>query len=276
MALLPDLSGTVIEFERGAVRRRRHVRPAEACGELQRHGEPRDFTWAASDELHQRRRRQSVRTARLALTATASATTARPGGASASPAANMKIRSGMSPSNTRLTGATSRCRRPTASPRTPTKVARASGLPAVHAQRARASWWRRRAIPGLSEGCHEQPGWRFRSCMFPRACGPMVCMRTRITRARKVFERQRTARVLANSNANNTNAWFIKAGIKRTWTPLGATVIWGEGGQYLDMYAGLCARRDSCREAPAKRPFRQLRSATAPPLTRMRISQARR
>ena len=43
-----------------------------------------------------------------------------------------------------------------------------------------------------------------------------------------------------NSNANDTNVWFLKAGIKRTWTPLGATVIWGEGGQYEDQFTGIC------------------------------------
>ena len=44
-----------------------------------------------------------------------------------------------------------------------------------------------------------------------------------------------------NSNANNNNAWFLKGGIKRTWIPLGATVLWGEGGQYQDMFGGTCA-----------------------------------
>jgi hypothetical protein len=44
----------------------------------------------------------------------------------------------------------------------------------------------------------------------------------------------------SNSAANQTDVWFMKAGIKRTWTPLGATVIWGEGGQYHDMFNGLC------------------------------------
>jgi hypothetical protein len=48
-----------------------------------------------------------------------------------------------------------------------------------------------------------------------------------------------------SSNANNTDAWFVKAGIKRTWTPLGATVIWGEGGQYRDMFADLCLQTGS-------------------------------
>jgi hypothetical protein len=31
----------------------------------------------------------------------------------------------------------------------------------------------------------------------------------------------------------------VKAGIKRTWTPLGATVLWGEGGQYEDQFSSL-------------------------------------
>ena len=44
-----------------------------------------------------------------------------------------------------------------------------------------------------------------------------------------------------NSNANDTNVWFLKAGIKRTWTPLGATVIWGEGGQYDNQFGGICS-----------------------------------
>ncbi len=43
-----------------------------------------------------------------------------------------------------------------------------------------------------------------------------------------------------DSNANTTDVWFAKAGIKRTWTPLGATVLWGEAGQYHNMYNGLC------------------------------------
>jgi hypothetical protein len=58
---------------------------------------------------------------------------------------------------------------------------------------------------------------------------------------------------LKNSNANTTNFWFMKAGIKRTWTPLGATVIWGEGGQADNEFGpgGLCGlpgstSTDSC------------------------------
>jgi hypothetical protein len=48
-----------------------------------------------------------------------------------------------------------------------------------------------------------------------------------------------------NSNANTTDVWFAKAGIKRTWTPLGATVLWGEAGQYENMFNGLCGNPGS-------------------------------
>jgi hypothetical protein len=44
------------------------------------------------------------------------------------------------------------------------------------------------------------------------------------------------------SDANNPNSWFVKAGIRRTWLPLGATVIWGEGGEYFNQFTGLCGR----------------------------------
>jgi hypothetical protein len=43
------------------------------------------------------------------------------------------------------------------------------------------------------------------------------------------------------NNAEDTDVWFVKAGIKRTWTPLGATVIWGEGGQYEDQFSSLAS-----------------------------------
>jgi predicted porin len=50
----------------------------------------------------------------------------------------------------------------------------------------------------------------------------------------------KTGRVTGDANANESDTWFVKAGIKKAWTPLGATVIWGEWGQYNDMYRGLC------------------------------------
>ena len=46
----------------------------------------------------------------------------------------------------------------------------------------------------------------------------------------------------ASSTAQNKNeVWYLKAGIKRTWNPLGASVLFGEYGEYQDQYAGLCA-----------------------------------
>lgn len=44
----------------------------------------------------------------------------------------------------------------------------------------------------------------------------------------------------ANAAANDNDSWFLKAGIKRTFMFTGATVLWGEWGQYNDMYTGLC------------------------------------
>ena len=42
------------------------------------------------------------------------------------------------------------------------------------------------------------------------------------------------------SAANDNDVWYVKAGIKRTFTPAGATVLFGEWGQYNDMFSGLC------------------------------------
>jgi predicted porin len=47
------------------------------------------------------------------------------------------------------------------------------------------------------------------------------------------------------SDANNPDTWFVKAGIKRIWTPLGATVFWGEGGQYFNQFTGVCGPRST-------------------------------
>ncbi len=32
----------------------------------------------------------------------------------------------------------------------------------------------------------------------------------------------------------NSHQWYLKGGVRKKWTPLGATVLWGECGQYLD------------------------------------------
>jgi hypothetical protein len=45
---------------------------------------------------------------------------------------------------------------------------------------------------------------------------------------------------LVNSAANETDVWYVKAGIKRAWMPAGATVIFGEWGRYEDMFNGIC------------------------------------
>jgi hypothetical protein len=45
---------------------------------------------------------------------------------------------------------------------------------------------------------------------------------------------------LTNSAANENVVVFLKGGIKRTWMPAGGTVLWGEWGQYQDMFSGLC------------------------------------
>jgi hypothetical protein len=48
-----------------------------------------------------------------------------------------------------------------------------------------------------------------------------------------------------SNNVNENDVWFVKAGIKRTFMPAGATVIWGEWGQYNDMFRGLCSNGPS-------------------------------
>jgi hypothetical protein len=45
---------------------------------------------------------------------------------------------------------------------------------------------------------------------------------------------------LTDSASGDTDTWFVKAGIKRAWWAAGATVIFGEWGQYNDMFRGLC------------------------------------
>jgi Gram-negative porin len=57
-------------------------------------------------------------------------------------------------------------------------------------------------------------------------------------------------------DAETPDAFFVKAGIKRTWLPLGATVLWGEFGQYNDQFstlvgANLCAVGGFAQAFPA-------------------------
>ena len=67
-----------------------------------------------------------------------------------------------------------------------------------------------------------------------------------------------------DSAANETDVWYVKAGIKRAWSPVGATVLFGEWGQYNDMFTGLCPGTIPAtpggalmRHQPADRHFRE-------------------
>jgi len=64
------------------------------------------------------------------------------------------------------------------------------------------------------------------------------------------FNRNTFATSNVNSAANENDMWFLKGGIKRTWMPAGATVLWGEWGQYNDMFSGLCGLPNNF-DAPA-------------------------
>jgi hypothetical protein len=54
------------------------------------------------------------------------------------------------------------------------------------------------------------------------------------------FDSSNNAFKLADSNVNESDVWYIKAGIKRAWMPAGATVLFGEWGQYNDQFSGIC------------------------------------
>ena len=45
--------------------------------------------------------------------------------------------------------------------------------------------------------------------------------------------------------ADDTSVWYLKGGIKRTWSPLGATVLFGEYAEYKDQF-GAIAGTDLC------------------------------
>ena len=54
--------------------------------------------------------------------------------------------------------------------------------------------------------------------------------------------------------------WFVKAGIKRAWMPAGATVLFGEWGQYNDMFRGLCGNRAGSSRQLQQQRLRELHS----------------
>ena len=82
------------------------------------------------------------------------------------------------------------------------------------------------------------------SCMSRQACSLTACTRTTrktALRFRNVYFPYRAIGFVGKDGASNeTTTWFVKAGIKRAWLPLGATVLFGEWGQYNDMFRGLC------------------------------------
>jgi hypothetical protein len=63
------------------------------------------------------------------------------------------------------------------------------------------------------------------------------------------FNNNFQARVV-DSDANETDVWFVKAGIKKAWMPVGATVIFGEWGQYNDQFRGLCGNGPASLNQP--------------------------
>ena len=57
------------------------------------------------------------------------------------------------------------------------------------------------------------------------------------------------------SDANDTDVWYVKAGIKRAWMPAGATVLFGEWGQYNDQFSG-ALRQPGPQQLQRERAFR--------------------
>ena len=55
----------------------------------------------------------------------------------------------------------------------------------------------------------------------------------------------------ADSAANENDVWYIKAGIKRAWWAAGSTVLFGEWGRYEDQFMGFAARRVHRHQAAA-------------------------
>lgn len=65
------------------------------------------------------------------------------------------------------------------------------------------------------------------------------------------------------SNLTTPDMFYIKAGIKRTWLPLGATVLYGEYGQYNDQYSILTGT-DVCSGTGITSAFKNISNAAGP------------
>ena len=109
----------------------------------------------------------------------------------------------------------------------------------------RVAGWRWHAPPELPQGCPISSRSARPSCTFRQACSFMACIRTSRTTgpSGRRSTSTKTAAKLHDSTANETDVWYVKAGIKRAWMPAGATVLFGEWGQYNDMFPGLCVCR---------------------------------
>ena len=81
------------------------------------------------------------------------------------------------------------------------------------------------------------------SCTFHQACSFMACIRAEQNDGTQWKTINFNTGKIVDSAANETDVWYVKAGIKRAWSPVGATVLFGEWGQYNDMFTGLCGIR---------------------------------
>ena len=79
-----------------------------------------------------------------------------------------------------------------------------------------------------------------RSCTFPRACWSMACIRNEDNNGTQWKSFNFNNGNVTNTMPTTTDVWFLKAGIKRTLTPLGATVMWGEWWPVQQHVHGLC------------------------------------
>ena len=203
----------------------------------------------------------------MAIRRTASVTTAQPGGGSAFLAAGLRTTSRISPSNTPVTGTASNSPRRPASP-----IARMRAASSEYrARRLFSSELRACTNAGFLGGggapfqnfrkdvdlfqvgasiLHVPSGlWVYGLYQHEENNGTDVSVinNTLLGNA-KTDVNDRLFNNHVGSEANDTDVWFAKGGIKRAWLPAGNTVIWGEGGQYLDQFAGL-AGVDLCQES---------------------------
>ena len=156
----------------------------------------------------------------------------------------------------------------------------------------RGCWWRRGARSRISgPGLPALPGWRVDHARSGGLFAYGLYQRRKTTAPSGRAGTSATISgvsafcISTNSSRFRTTAapptrptsWFVKAGIKRAWLPAGATVLWGEWGQYNDMFCGsavtgrrsLAATGTACSIIPtgvvnAKGPFAKGVAVTDP------------